>query len=135
MGFGGRCGCCEERDGAVNQYEFSDDPSVMEWQESLSQHRYTYPATAGDQPAVVLMPRAVPQEDGKHRAEDAVSMPSHYTQLPVECIDVTEHFGFCLGNAIKYIWRADHKGKPVEDLRKAAWYIEREIARRCKSEN
>lgn len=72
--------------------------------------------------------------EGKHfpRAEDPVQMPSHYTQLPVECIDVTEHFGFCLGNAIKYIWRADHKGKPVEDLKKARWYIDREIARREK---
>ena len=62
--------------------------------------------------------------------EDPVNLPSHYTQLPVECIDITEHFNFTLGNAIKYIWRADHKGKPIEDLRKAVWYLEREIARR-----
>lgn len=61
---------------------------------------------------------------------DVVEMPSHYTQLPVECIDVTEHFNFTLGNAIKYIWRADHKGNPLEDLKKARWYIDREIARR-----
>lgn len=61
---------------------------------------------------------------------DPVNLPSHYTKLPVECIDVTEHFNFALGNAIKYIWRADHKGKPLEDLRKAVWYLQREIARR-----
>lgn len=61
---------------------------------------------------------------------DPVNMPDHYTKLPVECIDVTEHFTFCLGNAIKYIWRADHKGKPIEDLKKAAWYIQREIQKR-----
>ena len=62
--------------------------------------------------------------------DDPVNMPSHYTKLKVECIEVTEHFNFCLGNAIKYIWRADHKGKPLEDLRKAIFYLEREIARR-----
>lgn len=69
---------------------------------------------------------------GLGQESDPVDLPSHYTQLPVECIDVTEHFGFCLGNAIKYIWRADHKGKPIEDLRKARWYIDREIERRAR---
>lgn len=63
---------------------------------------------------------------------DAVNHPSHYRQHPsgVEAITITEHMTFNLGNAIKYIWRADLKSpNPVEDLRKAAWYIEREIAR------
>lgn len=65
---------------------------------------------------------------------DVVNHPPHYTQHPsgVECITVTEHMGFCLGNAVKYIWRADLKNDAVEDLRKAVWYIEREIARRTK---
>lgn len=64
--------------------------------------------------------------------KDAVSHPPHYTSHPsgVECIDVTEHMNFCLGNAVKYIWRADEKGKAIEDLKKAIWYLEREIARR-----
>jgi hypothetical protein len=48
----------------------------------------------------------------------------------VECIQITEHFNFCLGNAIKYCWRADEKGNALEDLKKARWYIDREIARR-----
>ncbi len=62
---------------------------------------------------------------------DAVNHPSHYTQHPsgVECIDITEHMGFCLGNAFKYIWRASLKGDAERDLRKAVWYIEREIGR------
>ena len=65
---------------------------------------------------------------------DQVNHPSHYTQNNGwEAIDVTEQFNFNLGNAIKYIIRCDHKGKPIEDLRKAAWYIEREIARRSSS--
>jgi hypothetical protein len=42
--------------------------------------------------------------------------------------------GFCLGNAMKYIWRADLKGDAIEDLEKAVWYIRREIERR-KREN
>jgi hypothetical protein len=62
---------------------------------------------------------------------DPVNHPKHYTAHPsgVECIEVTEHFNFNKGNAIKYIWRSSDKGKEVEDLRKARWYIDREIAR------
>jgi hypothetical protein len=58
--------------------------------------------------------------------------PPHYRQHPsgVECITITEHMGFNLGNAVKYIWRAGLKGPdPVADLEKARWYLEREIAR------
>lgn len=66
---------------------------------------------------------------------DAVNHPSHYTAHPsgVECIEITEHMGFNLGNAVKYIWRADLKGDAIEDLRKAAWYVDREIQRRTKA--
>ena len=63
---------------------------------------------------------------------DMVNHPKHYTSHPsgVECIQITEHMGFCLGNAMKYIWRADLKHDALEDLEKAKWYLEREIARR-----
>ena len=63
---------------------------------------------------------------------DPVNHPQHYTAHPsgVECIQITEHMGFCLGNAVKYIWRADLKGNAIEDLQKAAFYINREIERR-----
>jgi len=62
---------------------------------------------------------------------DMVNHPPHYTSHPsgIETIQITEHMNFCLGNAIKYILRADLKGKKVEDLEKAVWYISREIAR------
>lgn len=65
-------------------------------------------------------------------AADMVNHPPHYTSHPsgVECIQITEHMGFCLGNAVKYIWRADLKGDSVEDLKKAQFYIAREIAKR-----
>ncbi len=64
---------------------------------------------------------------------DAIN-PSHYKSHPsgIECIQITEHFGFCLGNAVKYIWRADkkHDDGGVEDLKKAMWYIQRELRMR-----
>lgn len=65
-------------------------------------------------------------------ATDSVNHPPHYTQHPsgVECIQVTECMNFCLGNAVKYIWRADLKNDAIEDLEKARWYVSREIERR-----
>lgn len=62
----------------------------------------------------------------------AVHHPKHYNANPsgVECITVVEHMSFNVGNAMKYLWRADEKGRPIEDLEKARWYIEREIAKR-----
>jgi hypothetical protein len=62
---------------------------------------------------------------------DMVNHPVHYTSHPsgVEVIEITEHMGFCLGNAIKYIMRSELKGNQVQDLKKAIWYINREISR------
>lgn len=63
---------------------------------------------------------------------DLVNHPPHYGAHPsgVECITITEHMNFCLGNAVKYIWRAGLKSaSTVEDLRKSVWYIQREIDR------
>jgi hypothetical protein len=66
---------------------------------------------------------------------DNVNSPQHYKQNKGwEAIDVTEQFNFNLGNALKYVIRCDHKGKPVEDLQKAIWYIQREISRRSEKE-
>jgi hypothetical protein len=57
--------------------------------------------------------------------------PDHYNNHPsgIECIQITEHFNYCRGNAIKYLWRAGEKGDAIEDLRKARWYVDREIQR------
>jgi len=62
---------------------------------------------------------------------DPVNHPPHYTSHPsgIECIEITEHMNFCIGNAMKYLWRAGLKGDAIEDLMKARWYVEREIAR------
>jgi hypothetical protein len=65
---------------------------------------------------------------------DNVNHPKHYNAHPsgIECIEVVEHMNFNLGNAIKYLWRTDHKNG-VEDLEKAIWYITREIKRITKN--
>ena len=54
-------------------------------------------------------------------AKDLVNNPPHYRNHPsgVECIQIVEHMNFCIGNAIKYLWRADLKGSAIEDLKKA----------------
>jgi hypothetical protein len=65
---------------------------------------------------------------------DPVNRPKHYTNHPsgIECIQIAEHMGFNLGNAVKYIWRCDLKNDEIEDLEKAVWYIQREIKKRKK---
>ena len=64
---------------------------------------------------------------------DPVNHPAHYKLANgAEVIDITENLSFCRGNAVKYICRAGRKGGPdkeLEDLQKAHWYLEREIAR------
>lgn len=69
------------------------------------------------------------------KESDQVNHPNHYKSHPsgIECIDIVEHMNFNLGNAIKYIWRADDKGAPITDLEKAVWYLQREIQRRNKA--
>lgn len=71
--------------------------------------------------------------------KDNVNHPKHYTSDPsgIECIDITRHRNFNIGNAIKYLWRAGLKidadkssiNKQIEDLEKAVWYIVDEIHR------
>ena len=64
--------------------------------------------------------------------EDDKINPPHYRSHPsgVEAIAICEHFNFAIGNVVKYCWRARLKpSDPLEDLKKAAWYLNREIAR------
>jgi hypothetical protein len=74
------------------------------------------------------MPGSEPEEGS---VTDNVNHPPHYKAHPsgVECITVTEHFNFNVGNAIKYLWRSGLKGALIEDLKKARWYVDREIQR------
>jgi hypothetical protein len=61
---------------------------------------------------------------------DLVNHPPHYNQHPsgVECVTIASGFDYCIGNCIKYLWRAGLKSSdPMEDLRKAAWYLDYKI--------
>ena len=71
------------------------------------------------------------QEAQATAASDPVNHPIHYVSHPsgVECIIITEWMNFNLGNAVKYIWRANDKGSTIQDLEKARWYLDREISR------
>lgn len=70
-----------------------------------------------------------------------VNHPPHYNNSPakcecgrrIECIDITRHMAFNIGNAVKYLWRCELKGNTLEDLKKAVWYIQDEIKEREKS--
>jgi len=64
--------------------------------------------------------------------EDAVNSPDHYNTGNIECIEAIEESmssvafkGYLKGNCMKYLWRYDYKGKQVEDLEKAGWYLRR----------
>ena len=61
--------------------------------------------------------------------EDSVNHPKHYNSHPsgIECIEITQHMDFLIGNAIKYLWRCGMKDDDIQELKKAIWYIERKI--------
>jgi hypothetical protein len=86
------------------------------------------------EPIIVRKKPVFKKERKLSSSHDPVNSPKHYTAHPsgIECIQITEHMGFNLGNALKYIWRADLKNNAVEDLQKAVWYINREIEKRSK---
>lgn len=74
------------------------------------------------------------------KMKDMVNQPPHYNQNKIECIDAIESatnsgFEFYLqGVIIKYLWRYRYKGKPVEDLRKAEWYLQKLIELKLEQE-
>lgn len=84
----------------------------------------------GMQDSGSIAPR--PQDDPQVPAiaDDPIN-PQHYRSHPsgIECIEVTRHMNFNVGNAIKYLWRYMDKGDPIENLKKAQWYLDDEIRR------
>lgn len=91
-----------------------DTVEIKEWMDDDAFNDYGGGSTLNDYPEL---------------KEDVVNHPKHYKGHPsgVECIQITEHMGFNLGNAVKYIWRCDLKKDAIEDLKKAIWYLEREV--------
>lgn len=156
--------CYGSNDVAINKenlYRFEklgvDVSTIMECVEEINSHEFLFAyADNAHIGGVYALPVDNPEctniiADGEHVAsalidarkgkktieKNAVNHPSHYTSHPsgVECIQITEHYNFCIGNAIKYLWRNGLKGeqgktdkqKQIEDLEKAIWYINREI--------
>ena len=80
---------------------------------------------------MLYVPHIMLQENEKIVSEETIDHPQHYTKGKIEVIDFIEDkkLNFHLGNVIKYITRADHKGKKLEDLKKARWYLDREISK------
>ena len=76
--------------------------------------------------------RAAHDEASEAWEEDVVNKPSHYNTGSIECIEAIEESmssvafkGYLKGNCLKYLWRYDYKGKQVEDLQKAGWYLQK----------
>jgi len=107
------CLACDERHPRSSEHRASDNDSTLQ----------ATGATGAEYPTGMTGPTG--------SSSDPVNRPTHYTSHPsgVEVIVITEHMSFCVGNAIKYLMRAEYKGKQLEDLAKARWYIEREIKR------
>jgi len=101
-----------------------DDVSPQEW-DALRE-----PGMATESLESPVVAKLFHPED-KH---DPVNKPDHYNVGAIEAIEAikasmppNEFRGYLKGNLMKYVWRYDYKGKPVEDLRKARWYLERLI--------
>lgn len=84
----------------------------------------------GGNNAISSPPFHIKDDDPVNRLKHPASHPSG-----VEFIEIAEFMPFCIGNALKYMWRCDLKGKPVQDLEKAIWYLKREIERRKGGKN
>lgn len=110
------------------------DPCFGGWRSSILGSHTTPPVDNAEE--LALMMEQIVKADGTP-VFDPITKPAHYNSGPscvncgetIECIVVTEPMSFCKGNVVKYLWRADHKGSSLEDLRKARWYLEREINR------
>jgi len=118
-------GGCEPPDLKAYDYQEEHDPEY--WRKRLKRSNQLFEDSINYLKGMKSMPNP--------STADPVNHPPHYTSHPsgIECIQVTEHMGFCLGNAIKYCWRADLKHDAIEDMKKAIWYIEREIQKRGKA--
>ena len=112
------CVVCEGYNKYVNVNVFSSDyTKISTWQdEDAFEVKEPKKNDAVNSPA-------------ERKLEDNVFSPKHYTAGKYEVIDVIEDWGlnFRLANTIKYIARHMHKGKPLEDLEKALWYLQREV--------
>jgi hypothetical protein len=81
-------------------------------------------------PSAVFLTKSSPKKEKLIMTYDNVNHPSHYKTGGIETIDFIEakSLSYNLGNVVKYITRADYKGNKLEDLKKAQWYLNREVS-------
>ena len=112
--------------------EFNKSMKETEWwkQHVARAEQLEYEARWGKEDADWLSIDSEPYEVDEETKEDVVNNPNHYNNGSIECIEgiqasmSEEAFnGYLKGNCMKYLWRYDYKGKPVEDLQKAQWYL------------
>ena len=112
--------------------EFNKSMKETEWwkQHVARAEQLEYEARWGKEDADWLSIDSEPYEFEEETEEDVVNNPNHYNNGSIECIEgiqasmSDEAFaGYLKGNCLKYLWRYDYKGKPVEDLQKAQWYL------------
>ena len=112
--------------------EFNKSMKETEWwkQHVARAEQLEYEARWGKEDADWLSIDSEPYEFEEETEEDVVNNPNHYNNGSIECIEgiqasmSEEAFnGYLKGNCMKYLWRYDYKGKPVEDLQKAQWYL------------
>jgi hypothetical protein len=103
-----------------------DDATPADWDRLRQQS----PAIEKKATGLDVWMRAAHDEASEAWEEDVVNKPSHYNTGNIECIDAIEESmssvafkGYLKGNCMKYLWRYDYKGKQVEDLNKAKWYL------------
>lgn len=119
------------------------DPDVSDWERLRKEIPAVEVASIDNQMKVYLEMAEAEKEDDLDGYDetgyalkvsredwDTVNNPDHYNTGAVECIDAIEASmscegfkSYCKGNVQKYLWRYDYKGKPVEDLQKAQWYL------------
>jgi hypothetical protein len=126
-----------ETDGLADKAKIADTPAADAiGAEPRQPHAKREPTPRGRKPLghQKSVAHSHPSAESPAAADDVdmIDHPPHYTKHPsgIECIQITEHMGFNLGNAIKYLWRADLKGSAIDDLRKAQWYVSRELQKR-----
>ena len=105
------------------------EPTFEEYMRDLNSH-WVYDSTRGTDPEVT----ADSEDFADCWSNDPVNNPAHYNTGAVECIQAIEESmsleqfkGYLKGNCQKYIWRMSYKGKALEDLKKARWYLDRLI--------
>ena len=116
------CNTCEGYNKYVNRNIYINKPDIVAMQEWEDEAYDGYYGGSEDYVESVHSP-------AERKLEDSIFSPKHYTSGKYEVIDVIEDWdlNFRLANTIKYIARHKHKGKPLEDLKKALWYLQREI--------